>query len=248
MSQPCGVIRDLLPLYYDKVCSDESRALVEEHLQTCAACGAELKTIEAEFQKPRSFKSAEQATLDSLKRFKAKMLRKNVIVGAVSVLCAAAVLIGLFAYAFSYEKVVPYQEGLVTVEVGTSGVIDVYCNLGREAGLRVIDKTITQEGTARHAVYLVYTDTYWARHFGKIADPSQTKFTLGQTVTVITKHGTAEAQDNGMGSFGIHDVGFGILDISAVYYLEGNFRELSFNEAAFERAAPNAILLWEKAA
>ena len=34
----CEVIRDLLPLYVDDVLSPDSRALVEEHLGTCADC------------------------------------------------------------------------------------------------------------------------------------------------------------------------------------------------------------------
>ncbi|WP_068784099.1 zf-HC2 domain-containing protein [Paenibacillus phocaensis] len=34
----CEVIQDLLPLYYDKVCSPASRVLVEEHLSECADC------------------------------------------------------------------------------------------------------------------------------------------------------------------------------------------------------------------
>ena len=38
----CGIIQDLLPLYHDGVCSDKSRAAVEEHLQTCEACRAAL--------------------------------------------------------------------------------------------------------------------------------------------------------------------------------------------------------------
>lgn len=29
------IVQDLLPLYHDGVCSDKSRAAVEEHLQTC---------------------------------------------------------------------------------------------------------------------------------------------------------------------------------------------------------------------
>ena len=36
----CEVIRDLLPLCADGVASDESRAAVEEHIRTCAACRA----------------------------------------------------------------------------------------------------------------------------------------------------------------------------------------------------------------
>ena len=35
MNMKCEVIRDLLPLYVDGVASEESRALIEEHLNTC---------------------------------------------------------------------------------------------------------------------------------------------------------------------------------------------------------------------
>ena len=38
MKTDCDVIRDLLPLYADDVCSDASRQLVEEHLKDCPAC------------------------------------------------------------------------------------------------------------------------------------------------------------------------------------------------------------------
>lgn len=38
MKYDCDVIRDLLPLYADDVCSPRSRGMVEEHLQECASC------------------------------------------------------------------------------------------------------------------------------------------------------------------------------------------------------------------
>jgi len=38
MKTDCGVIRDLLPLYADDVCSEASRQMVEEHLSGCPAC------------------------------------------------------------------------------------------------------------------------------------------------------------------------------------------------------------------
>lgn len=38
MKYDCEVIRDLLPLYADKACSQRSREMVEEHLRECAAC------------------------------------------------------------------------------------------------------------------------------------------------------------------------------------------------------------------
>ena len=48
MDLSCEVVRDLLPLYHDGVCSGESRALVEAHLKNCPACRAELETYETE--------------------------------------------------------------------------------------------------------------------------------------------------------------------------------------------------------
>ena len=48
MNISCQVVRDLLPLYHDNVCSEDSRAMVEEHLRDCPACSAELKTYDAE--------------------------------------------------------------------------------------------------------------------------------------------------------------------------------------------------------
>lgn len=34
----CNIIRDLLPLYHDGVCSEQSKAIVEEHLEECTDC------------------------------------------------------------------------------------------------------------------------------------------------------------------------------------------------------------------
>ena len=45
MKTSCAVIKDLLPLYYDDVCSKESKVLVEEHIEGCEDCKAELLTM-----------------------------------------------------------------------------------------------------------------------------------------------------------------------------------------------------------
>lgn len=41
----CNIIRDLLPLYADQICSNESRELVDEHLAECKDCSALLQQI-----------------------------------------------------------------------------------------------------------------------------------------------------------------------------------------------------------
>ncbi len=46
----CEIIKDLLPLYHDNVCSEDSRKLIEEHLSTCEKCRDELKQIDIEIK------------------------------------------------------------------------------------------------------------------------------------------------------------------------------------------------------
>lgn len=45
MKVSCDIIKDLLPLYYDGVCSAASRIMVEEHLEECQDCRAELEAM-----------------------------------------------------------------------------------------------------------------------------------------------------------------------------------------------------------
>ena len=47
MKLECDVIRDLLPLYAEKLASPASSALVEQHLAACPACRAELERMKS---------------------------------------------------------------------------------------------------------------------------------------------------------------------------------------------------------
>lgn len=45
---PCDIIKDLLPLYKDHVCSEKTMELVENHLPECESCREYLEAMEAE--------------------------------------------------------------------------------------------------------------------------------------------------------------------------------------------------------
>lgn len=45
MSMNCGIIRDLLPLYAEDICGEETKLAVEEHLKGCADCRVSLDNI-----------------------------------------------------------------------------------------------------------------------------------------------------------------------------------------------------------
>lgn len=50
MSKECSIVKDLIPLYLDQVCSQESTEFVEEHIKSCTACREELKKNQVEYQ------------------------------------------------------------------------------------------------------------------------------------------------------------------------------------------------------
>ena len=45
MKLPCEMIEDMLPMYADDACSQESAAIIEMHLQNCPECGDYLRVL-----------------------------------------------------------------------------------------------------------------------------------------------------------------------------------------------------------
>lgn len=62
MKLSCEVVEDLLPLYVDNVCSEQSRWLVEEHLRECDKCR---KLIESTLAVPVPYIEPDQPTADN---------------------------------------------------------------------------------------------------------------------------------------------------------------------------------------
>ena len=52
MNMSCKVIEDMLPMYYDGVCSAESAALIEEHLKDCHHCSLILSDLRSDIGIP----------------------------------------------------------------------------------------------------------------------------------------------------------------------------------------------------
>ena len=86
MKLECDVIRDLLPLYAEKLASPASSALVEQHLAACPACRAELEQME----KPVSVQPEPQpdAPLRSIRKTLQKKSIRIAAAAVLAVLCA----------------------------------------------------------------------------------------------------------------------------------------------------------------
>ncbi len=70
----CNVIMDLLPLYADDCCSDQSRRLVEEHIGSCKMCKKAFDSMNGgDFSKPAEVSAP--AKISRISQFKASLVQ-----------------------------------------------------------------------------------------------------------------------------------------------------------------------------
>lgn len=106
MRYPCNLIRDLIPLYYDLVCSEESRDAVEEHLQECAECKAYYRQMHAaEVVEKMSYdRQTEIRNAAAMKKLRRKIERKGGMKIALVILVLLLlvwVAVGLWVFGMS---------------------------------------------------------------------------------------------------------------------------------------------------
>ncbi len=119
MTYPCGIIKDLLPLYIDDVCNEDSKKAVEIHLSECKNCRNYYESMKSTdgFIKKKNDNSEDIKMANSLKNVKLKINRKirNII------LCStAAVLIFIIGFNLLFNaaiKEISPQDVLVSANV-----------------------------------------------------------------------------------------------------------------------------------
>jgi hypothetical protein len=86
----CGIVKDLLPLYADDVCSIESKKLVAEHLAECEECQKELESYQLDVITDNAMEK------EAVKKFRKKTERK-ITLKVVSIVLAVCIgVIGAF--------------------------------------------------------------------------------------------------------------------------------------------------------
>lgn len=90
----CNVIRDLLPLYEDGICSDETKKLVENHISECSVCKTELES----FKKCPVISETGSKEFEAVKKAgkKIKKSRKKAVIKAVCISLVVCIALGIF--------------------------------------------------------------------------------------------------------------------------------------------------------
>lgn len=95
MNDKCEIVRDLMPLYVDGVCSNASKELVENHFEECAECEAEYKKLVDQSVNISVSDDDTQAIKKAGKKLK-KTKKKSLIKGIAATLVSLIVIGILF--------------------------------------------------------------------------------------------------------------------------------------------------------
>ena len=138
----CSLIKDLLPLYIDDLCSKETTEIVGNHLEICEECNKEYEALKTEPKvKPQQDNSQELIKKVNKKFGKDK---KWAVIKTVSIILAVIIVVGIVAFfkAPLYiaeeqfkDSVDHYPANYETWEIGNKGknnfshkAVDMYIN------------------------------------------------------------------------------------------------------------------------
>ena len=92
------IVRDLLPLYHDGVCSEKSRAAVEAHLAACGDCRRALAAMDAPLPEAEKKTADDAAAVKKISgEWKRGKRRARIIGVIVAMVVCAVVAVGIWA-------------------------------------------------------------------------------------------------------------------------------------------------------
>ena len=150
----CTIIQDVLPLYMDGVVSQDTKEMVEGHLEHCDQCQKEYESMKRDLYIPVENKTS------LFKNISRKWRKKKMIISIVSILATASILVGVFSYVFYYETVSPYAENLVKIETRNNNQLVSHYFGESYASVKVTHPMPLEiDGEKKNVSFIFYTKT-----------------------------------------------------------------------------------------
>lgn len=167
MNKHCAIIRDLAPLYAEKLTSAQTNEFIEEHLKICSSCRREI----AELAQPTPIPAeADDAPLRKINRY---LLRRRTL----SVIATALVMVILFVLTFALlttPEYLPLQQAMINVNGSTEGG-KIQAVFSEQAADYHLDGPYEQDGIE------VYCITAWTTPWHQIFSHTRHNLTLSIT-------------------------------------------------------------------
>lgn len=218
MNYSCGVIQDLLPLYIDHVCSEESRIIVEIHLKECECCREIYRGMqEAEYGCCRETdnKKREEASFQNVRK---KLIRRQLTIVIVSFLLLAGAMLAAAGILKKTTGMIVYDHN-ISVQVAEQGIVGKL--QGNQANrFRVKRVDVMEDGKKKSLLFFCLYGTAW--------DELVTGENVFSEYILCPADKKAE-------------------EIDAVFYYTGNTDGIEeMNQSELQNIKNNSILLWSK--
>ncbi len=220
MNYPCSMIQDLLPLYLDSVCSEESKQAVEQHLSECADCkefyavmreadGVEIHTCNADCERRKA------ASFQAVKK---KIFRKQILVAVATVVVLVAMAVTAVGILKNATQVVEHEETISVSMVDG----DLIGRLQGSEQTQIRIKRVANVANGQEKVYLFFC-------------VSDTKWNALTTSSEMFSEYTLCSADKGAEQ------------IDAVYYFTGDYTGIeTMSSEELQKVIDTSKLLWRK--
>ncbi len=141
MKTNCGVIRDLLPLYAEKMTGEESNALIKEHLAECRECSEHLKKLQSPVNKDNE--AVASSGIGSLKLVRKGIRSRKLAAVLFSALLVFTVMLTAFSHIVKPEYISYKDSGVTVTEAGNG---DVYAGFSENVTSCRVIRTVNGDG------------------------------------------------------------------------------------------------------
>ncbi len=122
MKISCKISEDLLPLYLDDSCSEDSRAALEEHLKECPSCQAKLNRMKKDITDNIRAEKSAPGLAAYARKVKKHRIRIAVLAVSITIIVSAVLALSCLAikdmYNQTFNQESPYRY-LIKIEEGT---------------------------------------------------------------------------------------------------------------------------------
>ena len=161
MKYSCGIIKDLLPLYVDQVCSDESKELINEHLPECKECKSYMDSLrESQAVEAVAYdEETERRKVKMMLEMKKKLLFRNILVAIFTVLILGGACASVIHYLKRTTVPIPETKPMEVVYENDDLVLNITDAIWSDAsGVRF---TLTEDGKSYECVAVAMNTSKW---------------------------------------------------------------------------------------
>lgn len=160
MKIKCTVIKDILPLYFEKIVSEDTKTIVEEHIKECADCKKELDEMKACDEIPIDVNS------NGLKNVKSKLFRDKYKAVIFSIMITIIVFIMAINY-LTKPSYIPYSNDIVCINKKDNG--EIFAHFGDKVSDYDVNKYLSEDG-----VSYIYHISTWETFLSKLSNNKKT--------------------------------------------------------------------------